>query len=95
MKYVIAPLFALLFATVTFAAPPEPETPGSEGPKAAAEAQHIPKTHGIDKTAKQPAAQAMGNVSSQAAAEANHLKKSHGNVNNSADERMMRDAARL
>jgi hypothetical protein len=95
MKYVIAPLFAILFATGTFAAAPEPETPGSEAPKAAAEAKHIPKAHGIDKTAKQPQAQATGSAKSQAVAEAKHLKKSHGKVNDSADQRTQKDAAKL
>lgn len=95
MKYVIAPLFAILFAGVTFAATPEPETPGSAGPKAAAEAKHIPKAHGIKKTAKQPEAQAAGSAKSQAAAEAKHLKKAHGKVNDSADQRTQKDAAKL
>lgn len=89
MKKLMAPLFVALFATAAFAADvAEAETPGSAGPKAAAEAKHLAKPHGIDKTAKQPIAQAPGNQKAQAVAEAKHLKKKHGNVNDSADKRL-------
>lgn len=92
MRKLIASLIAALFATATFAADvAQPETPGSAGPKAAAEAKHLAKPHGTDASAKQPEAQAAGNPKSQAAAEAKHLKKKHGNVNDSADKRLEKD----
>lgn len=92
MKALITSLFAALFATVTFAADvAQPETPGSEDPKAAAEAKHLAKKHGIDKSAKQPMAQAAGSERAQAKAEAKHLKKSHGKINDSADKRLEKD----
>lgn len=81
MKKVFA-LFAAVFALAAFAAQDvkEAQAPGSEGPKAAAEKKHLKKTHGIDKTAKQPEAQKAGSEKAQAAAEAKHLKKAHGNL---------------
>jgi hypothetical protein len=95
MKNFITPLLAVLFATATFAAMPQPETQGSEPAQAAAEATHNARVHGIDNTAKQPQAQAADSKKSQDVAEAKHLKKSHGNVNNSADQHTQKDATRL
>lgn len=88
MKRLIAPLLAALFATAAFAADvAQPETPGGAAPKAAAEARHLAKVHGLKKT-KQQEAQAAGSPKAQAAAEAKHLKKKHGGVNDSADRRL-------
>ena len=76
-------------ASAAFAADvAQPETPGSQAPKAVAEATHLPKVHGIDHRVRQPEAQASGNARAQAVAESIHLKKSHGVVNNSADKRL-------
>lgn len=76
-------------ASAAFAADvAQPETPGSEGPKAVAEARHLAKLHGIDSRAKQPEAQAPGDAKAQSVAEAIHLKKSHGVINDSADKRL-------
>lgn len=92
MKQVIAVLIAGLFAASSFAADvAKPETPGSEAPKAAAEAKHLAKPHGIDKSARQPEAQTAGDAKAQAKAEAKHLKKKHGKVNDSADKRLEKD----
>lgn len=92
MKQVIAVLMAGLFAAASFAADvAKPETPGSEAPKAAAEAKHLAKPHGTDKSAKQPEAQKAGDAKVQAKAEARHLKKKHGKVNDSADKRLEKD----
>lgn len=92
MKQLIAALVAGLFATVTFAAEvAQPETPGSAGPKAAAETKHLAKPHGTDKSAKQPEAQAAGNAKAQAKAEAKHRQKKHGKINDSADQRLEKD----
>lgn len=92
MKKLIATLFVALFATASFAANDgQPETPGSAGPKAAAEAKHLAKPHGIDNSAKQPEAQTAGSKKAQARAEAKHLKKSHGKVNDAADQRLEKD----
>lgn len=92
----IASLVATLFTGVAFAASTaEPETPGSEAPKAVAEATHMARMHGIDNRAKQPLAEAPGSERAQAAAEARHLPLAHGNINDSADRRMLRDASRL
>jgi opacity protein-like surface antigen len=91
MKTLITMLFAALFATATFAADvAQPETPGSAGPKAAAEAKHLAKPHGL-KATKQVEAQAAGSDKAQAAAEAKHLKKKHGKINDSADKRLEKD----
>lgn len=95
-KSTIALLSASLFASVGFAADvAAPETPGSQGPKMAAEAIHDARVHGLSSTAKQPIAQAPGSEQAQAVSEQIHLQKQHGNINDSADQRMMRDAARL
>jgi hypothetical protein len=92
MNKLIAGLLAGLFATATFAADvAQPETPGSEAPKAAAEKKHLAKTHGTTNMAKQPEAQAAGDDKAQAKAEAKHLKKKHGNVNDVADQRLEKD----
>lgn len=92
MKKLFAPLLMALFATASFAADvAQPETPGTAGPKAAAEAKHMSKTHGTDGSAKQPEAQAQGSKKAQAAAEAKHAKKTHGKVNDSADKRLEKD----
>ena len=96
LKSTIAVLSAALFASVAFASPTqEPETPGSEGPKMAAEAIHLARNHGISNLAKQPIAQAPGSEQAQAAAEAIHLQKQHGNFGETADQRMLREASRL
>lgn len=44
------------------------------------------KTHGVDKEAKQPEAQAAGDAKAQAKAEATHQKKKHGNTKDPAAE---------
>lgn len=76
-------------ASAAFAADvAQPETPGSEGPKAVAEARHLARLHGIDSRAKQPEAQAPGDAKAQSVAETVHLKKSHGVINDSADRRL-------
>lgn len=78
-----------LGASAAFAADvAQPETPGSEGPKAVAEARHLAKVHGIDNRAKQPEAQAAGSPAAQSAAETIHLKRQHGVVNDTADRRL-------
>ncbi|GAB3758858.1 hypothetical protein GCM10028796_05160 [Ramlibacter monticola] len=95
-KSTIALLSATLSASLAIASPAqEPETPGTEGPKMAAEAIHNAKEHGISNAAKQPIAQAAGNAKAQAVAEDIHLKKQHGKINDSADQRMLREASRL
>lgn len=91
MKKLITLLMTTLFASVTFAADVQPETPGSEAPKAAAEAKRAVKPRGIDKTAKQSVAQAPGDAKAQGTAETRHLKKTHGKVNDSADKRLEKD----
>lgn len=68
-----------------------PETPGSEGPKAVAEARHLAKVHGIDYQARQVEAQRAGDPKSQAVAESIHLKRAHGFVNDVADKRLEMD----
>lgn len=88
MHKLIAALLAASLVTATFAAEvAQPETPGSEGPKAAAEAKHLSKKHGLQPV-KQAEAQTAGDANAQAAAEAKHLKKKHGGVNNSADKQL-------
>jgi hypothetical protein len=95
-KSTIALLSTTLFASMAFASPAqEPETPGSEGPKMVAEAIHNARVHGISGAAKQPIAQAPGSERAQAASESIHLKMQHGNINDSADQRMLREASRL
>lgn len=96
MTRTIPVLFAALFAAAAFAAPPvqEAQTPGSERPKAVAEDIHNARQHGLEK-AKVEEAQAPGDARAQARAENLHLQKQHGNINDSADQRMMRDASRL
>lgn len=88
------PLLAALGITAAAAAP-EAQAPGSEAPKAVAEARHIPKVHGIDPTAKQPVAQATGIAVAQERAEAEHLAKTHGAINDAADRYTLKAAARL
>lgn len=80
-------LFAAMLATSAFAAsnPMDAETAGSDASRAAAEAAHLKKTHGL-KARKEVEAQAPANERSQNKAEANHLKKKHGNVNDTADQ---------
>ena len=91
MKRLIAAVIVTALAGFTFAADvAQPETPGSEKPKAAAESKHLAKQHGLKKT-KQQEAQAAGSEKAQAAAEAKHLKKKHGQVNDSADKRLEKD----
>ena len=83
-----AVLGSFAFASMACAADVgQPETPGSEKPKAAAEAKHLAKKHGLKGT-KQVEAQAQGSEKAQEAAEARHLKKKHGKVNDSADQRL-------
>jgi hypothetical protein len=89
MNKLMAILLAATFAGATLAADvAEPETPGSEGPKAAAEAKHLAKTHGLVIDPNQLEAQASGSPRSQADAEAIHLVRPHGSVNDSADKRL-------
>ena len=95
-KSTITLLSATLFASLAFALPAqEPETAGSQGPKMVAEAIHNAKVHGINAAAKQPIAETPGHEQAQAVSESIHLKKQHGNINDSADQRMLRDASRL
>lgn len=95
-KSTIALLSATLVASVAFAADvAEPETPGSAGPQAVAEGIHNARVHGVSSLAPQPTAQAAGSDKAQAASESIHLKRQHGNVNESADQRMLREASRL
>ena len=95
-KSTIVLLSTTVFASIAFAAPAaEPETPGSEAPKMVAEAIHNAKVHGLDAKATHPVAQAPGSEQAQAASEAIHLKKQHGSINDSADQRMLREASRL
>jgi hypothetical protein len=96
LKSTIILLSATVFASVTFAADvAEPETPGSPGPKMIAESIHNAKVHGISFAAPQPIAQAPGSERAQAVAESIHLKLQHGKINDSADQRMLKDASRL
>lgn len=76
-KFVVALISSLLAAAV-FAAGQEAQTPGSEGPKTAAEAKHMKKQHGMSAAAKQPEAQAPGSEGPKAKAEAKHMAKKHG-----------------
>ena len=95
-KSTLALLSASLFASAGIAATAaEPETPGSEGPKLVAEAIHNARPHGLDNRARQPLAGTPGSEQAQAVSEAIHLKKEHGRINDSADQRMLRDASRL
>ena len=95
-KSTIALLSTTLFASIAFAGPTqEAETAGSVAPQMVAESIHNAKVHGLSNTAKQPMAQAQGNEKAQAVSEAIHLKKQHGNINDSADQRMLREASRL
>lgn len=78
-----------LAASAAFAADvAQPETPGSEGPKAVAEARSLARLRGIDSRVRQPEAQAPGDAKAQSIAEAIHLKKEHGFINDSADRRL-------
>lgn len=86
---------AALAITGAAVAAPEAQVPGSDAPKAVAEARHTAKVHGIDTTAKQPDAQAVANPSAQAIAEATHLAKRHGNINNAADRYTIEAASKL
>ena len=94
-KSTIALLSATLFASAGFAATAEPETPGSAGPQAVAEAIHNARDHGLSNLTKQPIEQAAGSEQAQAVSESIHLKKQHGGINDSADQRMLREASRL
>ena len=93
MKKLLATLITVAFTGLglhglaTAADVVQAETPGSAAPKAAAEAKHLSKKHGLKDT-KQPEAQMAGSEKAQAAAETKHLKKKHGNVNDSADKRL-------
>lgn len=92
MNKLMATLLAATFASATFAADvAQPETPGSEGPKATAEARHLAKPHGLVTDLNQVEAQVSGSTRSQAAAEAIHLGMTHGTVNDSADKRLEMD----
>lgn len=94
-KSTIALLSATLFASTAFATAQEPETPGSQGPKMVAETIHNARVHGISNAAKQPLAEMAGSEHAQAVSESIHLKLQHGNINDSADQRMLRDASRF
>lgn len=96
MKRLTTTLLATLFAAGAYAAgtPLDAQAPGSEGPKQVAENIHLAKTHGLDNTAPVEA-QRAANARAQAVAEEIHLKKEHGNLDETAGERTMRDAARL
>lgn len=95
-KSIITLLSASVFASIGFAADvAAPQTPGSLGPKMKAETIHNARIHGQSSAATQSIAQAPGSEQAQAVAEQLHLQTQHGNVNDSADQRMMRDAARL
>jgi hypothetical protein len=95
-KSTIVLLSATLFASIGFAADvAEPETPGSAGPKAVAEAIHNARIHGTSGVAPQPIAQAPGSQEAQAVSESIHLQREHGNINDSADQRTLREASRL
>jgi hypothetical protein len=95
-KSTITLLSTTLFASLAFASPAqEPETPGSEGPKLVAEAIHNARVHGTSDAPKQLIAQVPGSEQAQAVSEAIHLRKQHGTINDSADRRMLKDAARL
>jgi len=92
----IALLSATLFASAAIASQTAaPETAGTQGPKMVAEAIHNARVHGVTNLAQQPIAGAPGSAQAQAASEAIHLKRQHGQVNDTADQRMLRDAARL
>jgi hypothetical protein len=66
-KSTIVLLSATLLASVGFAADvAEPETPGSAGPKAVAEAIHNARIHGTSSVAPQLIAQAPGSRKAQA-----------------------------
>jgi len=95
-KSTIVLLSATLFASLAVAGSlQQPETPGSDGPKTVAENIHNARVHGFSGAARQPSAQAPGSERAQAVSESIHLKKQHGNINDSADQRMLREASRL
>ncbi len=77
-------ILSSIFATGAFAAshtggaPMEAQKQASSKAQAAAEDKHNAKTHGTDKSAKQPQAQTTGNAKSEAAAERKHNVKTHG-----------------
>jgi len=84
-----------LSGSFALAAQPEAEMAGSEGPKLVAEAIHLARVHGIDQRARDAVAGAPGSAQAQAVAESIHLGRQHGQVNDSADQRMLREASRL
>jgi len=86
---------AALGITGAAAATPEAQAPGSDAPKAVAEARHIAKVHGIDLAAKQPVAQAPGSASAQERAEAEHLANTHGTINDASDRYTLKAASKL
>lgn len=92
MKKLIATLVTAMLASATFAADvAQPETPGSEGPKAVAEANHLARQHGLVKPAQEVEVEMSANARAQAVAESIHLRKTHGNINDSADQRLEKD----
>ncbi len=91
MNKLIATLITTLFASATFADVAQPETPGSEGPKAVAEANHLARQHGLAKPVHEVEAQTTGDARAQAVAETIHLGRTHGNVNDSANQRLEKD----
>lgn len=92
MNKLIAALIAAMLASATFAADvAQPETTGSEGPKAVAEANRLARQHGLVKPAHEVEVQMPGDARAQAAAESIHLRRTHGNINDSADQRLEKD----
>lgn len=95
MKRIVISLLSTTFAFAAFAAPAsEAQVPGSAGPKAVAESIHNARTHG-GVQAPQQQAQTAGSEAAKAVAESIHLRLKHGTINDSADQRMMKDASRL
>lgn len=99
MKYITSALIAAVISVVSFAASASPaveaQTPGSYGPKAKAEAIHNARQHGINIDSAFVEAERPGSALPQQRAEETHLKKQHGGINDSADQRMLKDASRL
>lgn len=89
-------LSTTLFASVAFASNvAEPETPGSAGPQAVAEAIHNARMHGNLGLPVQPVAQAPGSVQPQAVSEDIHRRRLHGSINDSADQRTLKEGNRF
>ena len=101
MKNLLSLLLTAVFATSAFAAAhtgapmPEAQKQGSEKAQAAAEAKHLAKPHGTDKTAAQPEAMKTGSDKAQARAEAKKAKKAKTAKKSSTDDQMAKDAKKL